>query len=227
MPGVTFNPTPVPTQAPKRRLPAAARRALIADAALEEFAVNGYEGASMGRIGGAAGVSRTVLYDHFPSKRALFTALLADTHAGLLSHLQAVMAADAPMEERMRRGLDSFFAFAEHEPLAWQLLFPDRAPVDSEVAAEYQCMRAESNRLLGAMLAPDARRAGIDPASTVGQAMFALQQSALHGAVRWWHAHPDVEREQLVLAAMDLLWTGISGLERGEYRVQEGARVVG
>jgi AcrR family transcriptional regulator len=216
--------TAMPTDTPKRRLPAAARRALIVDAALDEFAVNGYEGASMGRIGTAAGVSRTVLYDHFRSKRALFAALVANTHAALLSHLQAAMTADVPMEERMRRGLDSFFAFAEHQPQAWKLLFPDRAPVDSEVATDYHRLRAESNRLMAAMLAPDARRAGIDPASTVGQAMFALQQSALHGAVRWWHAHPDVEREQLVIAAMDLLWTGISGLERGECWVRDGAR---
>ncbi len=189
---------------------------MIVEAALEEFAVNGYEGASMGRIGRAAGVTRTVLYDHFSSKRALFAALLADTHASLLSHLEAAIAADVPMEDRMRSALDSFFAFAETQPLAWKLLFPDRAPVDTEVADDHHRMRLESNRLLAEMLAPDARRAGIDPASAVGQAMFALQQSALHGAVRWWHAHPDVGREQLVVAAMDLLWTGISGLERGE-----------
>jgi AcrR family transcriptional regulator len=162
--------TAMTTHTSKRRLPAATRRALIVDAALDAFARNGYEGTSMGRIGTAAGVSRTVLYDHFPSKRALFAALLADTHAGLLSHLQAAMAADVPMEERMRRGLDSFFAFAEHQPQAWKLLFPDRAPVDGEVATDYHRLRAESNRLMAAMLAPEARRAGIDTASTVGQA---------------------------------------------------------
>jgi dTDP-4-dehydrorhamnose 3,5-epimerase-like enzyme len=50
----------------------------------------------------------------------------------------------------------------------------------------------------------------------VGQAIFVLQQSALHGIVRWWHAHPKVTREQLVTAVMGLMWTGIGGLERGE-----------
>jgi hypothetical protein len=84
------------------------------------------------------------------------------------------------------------------------------------VAADHRRQRAESNRLLAALIAPDAKRAGIEPASPVGQAIFALQQSALHGAVRWWHAHPDVEREQLVTAAMGLMWTGLGGLERGD-----------
>jgi hypothetical protein len=120
------------------------------------------------------------------------------------------------MEERMRAAMDAFFAFAETQPSAWRLLFPDHAPIDRDVAADHRRQRAESNRLLAALIAPDAKRAGIEPASPVGQAIFALQQSALHGAVRWWHAHPDVEREQLVTAAMGLMWTGLGGLERGD-----------
>jgi AcrR family transcriptional regulator len=76
------------TDAPKRRLRGTARRALIVDAALEEFAIHGYEAASMGRIGRRAGVTRTVLYDHFPSKRALFAALLEAEHTELLAHLR-------------------------------------------------------------------------------------------------------------------------------------------
>jgi AcrR family transcriptional regulator len=197
-------------------MPAAERRALIVSAALEEFGAHGYEGSSMGRIGAAAGVSRTVLYDHFPHKRALFAALLKETHAALLAHLRERIAADAPMQERMRAAIDAFFAFAETQPSAWRLLFPDHAPVNPAVAADHRRQRAASNRLLADLIAPDAKRAGIEPASPVGQAIFALQQSALHGAVRWWHAHPRVTREQLVTAAMGLLWTGIGGLERGE-----------
>jgi AcrR family transcriptional regulator len=203
-------------RAPRRRLPAAERRALIVDAALREFAEHGYEGASMGRIGKAAGVSRSVLYDYFPSKRALFAWLLKETHAALLAHLRERIVAEAPMQERMRAATDAFFAFAESEPAAWMLLFPEHAPIDPRVAADHRRERSASNRLLAELIAPDARRAGIEPSSAVGQAIFALQQAALHGAVRWWQAHPQVTREQLVNAAMALMWSGIGGLERGE-----------
>jgi len=206
----------MPIEAPRRRMPAAERRELIVGAALEEFAQHGYEGASMGRIGAAAGVSRTVLYDHFPHKRALFADLLRETHASLLAHLRERIAADAPMEQRMRDATDAFFAFAESQRSAFMLLFPEHAPIDPDVAADHRRERAASNRLLAALIAPDAERAGLDPRSPVGQAIFALQQSALHGAVRWWHAHPEVDRRQLVTAAMGLMWTGIGGLERGE-----------
>jgi AcrR family transcriptional regulator len=118
------------------------------------------------------------------------------------------------MEERMRATMDAFFAFAENEPLAWRLLYPEQPPLDPDAAADHRRHRSEANRLLAEMLAPDARRAGIDPKSPVGQAVFALQQSALHGAVRWWHSHPDVSREELTTAAMHALWTGLGGLEQ-------------
>jgi AcrR family transcriptional regulator len=196
----------------RRRMPAHERRELILDAALQEFAAHGYDGASMGRIGQAAGVSRTVLYDHFSSKRELFSRLLSDRHADLLAHLRAALQADAPMEQRMRACADSFFAFAEREPAAWRLLFPERPPADHEVAHEYHRLRAESNRLLAELIAPDARRAGIDPRSGVGQAMFALHQAALHGIVHWWHAHPGVTRAELV-EAMQTLWVGFGALK--------------
>jgi AcrR family transcriptional regulator len=202
------------TRAPKSRLSAHERRSLIVVAALREFAEKGYEATAMGRIAAAAGVTRTVLYDHFPSKRALFCELVRVHHTRLLAHLRDTIARDAPMEERIRATIDAFFAFAENEPLAWRLLFPDHPPLDPEVLEDHRRCRAESNRLFAQLLAPDARRAGIDPGSRVGAAIFALHQAALHGGVNWWRAHPTVERAELVDATMAALWTGLGGMER-------------
>jgi AcrR family transcriptional regulator len=165
----------------------------------------------MGRIATAAGISRTVLYDHFPSKHALFVELLRDQHAVLLAHLQAALATEGPMRERMRDTFDAFFAFAEEHPVAWRLLFPDHPPVNAAAAEEQRRCRAESNRLLARLLVEDARRARIDPESHVGRAVFTMHQEALHGAARWWQLHPEVERRVLVEAAMAALWTGLSG----------------
>jgi AcrR family transcriptional regulator len=169
----------------------------------------------MGRIGAAAGVTRTVLYDHFPSKRALFGELLADTHGNLLSHLRETLTADAPMEQRMSDTFDAYLAFAESEPDAWSVLFPDRPSIDPDIAADHRRARTESNRLFAAMLARDAQAAGIEPSSIAGQVIFAVHQAGLHGAVRWWRAHPHVDRAEVSKATTDALWTGLGGLAAG------------
>ena len=198
----------------KTRLRAPERRSLIVDAALEEFAERGYEAASMGRIAEAAGVSRTVLYDHFPAKQALYISLLRDQHAALLAHLRASLVSEGTMESRMRATYDAYFGFAEEHPLALRVLFPDNPPVDPDVAGEQRRCRVEANRLLAGLLEGDARRAGIDPASDVGRVVFLIHLEALHGVARWWDAHPTVPRSELVEGTMTALWTGLGVAER-------------
>ena len=61
------------------RLPRDERRAQLLAAAQEVFVANGYHGAAMDEIAETARVSKPVLYQHFPSKRELYLALL-DSH---------------------------------------------------------------------------------------------------------------------------------------------------
>lgn len=204
------------TGRPRVRLPASERRELIVEAAIAEFAQRGYEAASVGRIASAAGVSRTVLYDHFASKQELFAELLRAQNAELMAHVGEPIASDAPLRSRIQAAYDVFFRFVEEQPLAWRLLFPAQPPLDPEVAASYRHVRSEANRVLAELLAPDARRTGVDPLSPVGRALFAVHLEALFGAARWWHAHPDVPRDEMVRAAMAALWTGMGAAERGE-----------
>jgi AcrR family transcriptional regulator len=204
----------VPTRTRKSRLPAGERRALIVDAALHEFAERGYEAASLGRIAAAAGVARTVLYDHFESKLALFVELLRTQHAELLGFIRPAIAMDLSMRDRMRLTVDGFFRFAEERPEAWRLLFPTHPPVDVDAAAEHRRCRTESNHVYAKMVEPDARAAGIDPDSTAGDIVFLIHQEALRVSARWWHAHPDVPRAELVDAVMVALWSGFGAAER-------------
>jgi len=48
------------------------RRRRLVEAAHEEFMRDGFRGASVDRIAAAAGVAKQTLYNHFPSKEALF-----------------------------------------------------------------------------------------------------------------------------------------------------------
>ena len=60
------------------RLPRRERRAQLLSSALEVFVAQGYHAAAMDDIAERAGVSKPVLYQHFPGKLELYLALLDD-----------------------------------------------------------------------------------------------------------------------------------------------------
>ena len=53
----------------------------ILDKALELFSANGYDSVSVGEIAAAVGIKAPSLYNHFPSKRAIFDAIVESTAA--------------------------------------------------------------------------------------------------------------------------------------------------
>src|SRR5919205_275263 len=70
---------PRPAAAPVRRtsrLPRGARRLQLLQAAQDVFVAQGFHAAAMDDIADRAGVSKPVLYQHFPGKRELYLALL-------------------------------------------------------------------------------------------------------------------------------------------------------
>jgi TetR/AcrR family transcriptional regulator of autoinduction and epiphytic fitness len=52
------------------------KRAAVIEAAIEEFLAAGFDATSMDRVAARAGVSKRTVYNHFPSKEALFAAIL-------------------------------------------------------------------------------------------------------------------------------------------------------
>ena len=70
------------------RLPRGARRAQLLSAALEVFSAQGYHAAAMDEIAERAGVSKPVLYQHFPGKLELYLALLDEHAEGLVQRVR-------------------------------------------------------------------------------------------------------------------------------------------
>src|ERR1700733_6085181 len=71
------------------RLPRHERRRQLLDAALEVFVARGYHAAAMDEIADRAGVSKPVLYQHFPGKQELYLALLDESVDRLIAHVAA------------------------------------------------------------------------------------------------------------------------------------------
>src|SRR6266700_5668924 len=60
----------------KQRMPAAERREIVLDAAVAEFAAHGLAGTSTEDVARQAGISQPYLFRLFPTKKALFLALV-------------------------------------------------------------------------------------------------------------------------------------------------------
>lgn len=132
----------------------AANDARLLDAARAVFLDRGYAGASMDRIAHSAGLTKGALYARFPSKDALFLALLSDHLGSRAAEIRAVAAARpeasfadlarALAEQWMRRsGSDS----------AWGLVileFRIHAARDAEAGAAYRELHDELRATIAA-----------------------------------------------------------------------------
>ena len=84
---------PAPTRIQKKN------RAAILDAALDVFSAQGFRGATVDQIASAAGLSKPNLLYYFPSKDAMYTALLENLLDTWLDPLRAINRAGDPLEE--------------------------------------------------------------------------------------------------------------------------------
>ncbi|ALC14060.1 TetR family transcriptional regulator [Sphingopyxis sp. 113P3] len=73
----------------------AARRKAFVDAAREAFFANGYAGTTMSSIAGKVGGSKTTLWTYFPSKEALFEAVVDD----IVQYYGAALQVELPVDE--------------------------------------------------------------------------------------------------------------------------------
>ena len=92
------------------RMPAAQRRTQLMDVAMRVFSREGYHGATMADVADAAGVTKPVLYQHFPSKSDLYRELLGGISDELAVTVRAAASAVEPGREQL---------------LAWGALRPD------------------------------------------------------------------------------------------------------
>jgi len=114
------------------RLPAEQRRRQLLDVACTVFAERGFHATAMDDVASAAGVTKPVLYQHFPSKRALYVELLDDVGFQLLHALSDATSAATSGRERVEAGFTEYFRFVTRNEAAFRVLFGAAARNDAE-----------------------------------------------------------------------------------------------
>lgn len=94
-----------------------ANRARLLRAAAEQFALHGIDGANVNEISLAAGFAKGTVYNYFPSKEALFLAVVEEAYR--LTERSAEPLPDAPTATRLVNLLNADIEWVRHhEPFA-------------------------------------------------------------------------------------------------------------
>ena len=105
----------------RRGRPAGSRGAILA-AAIEEFAAQGFRGATVDAIARRARVNKAMIYYHFDNKRALYLEILRSVFNALLDRTGAIVASDNSPDQKLADYIDAFGAEADAHPYLPRLM---------------------------------------------------------------------------------------------------------
>ena len=203
------------TEAPARgvRLSRSARRAQLLVAARDVFGAQGYHAAAMDDIAERAGVSKPVLYQHFPGKLELYRALLTTCADDLVERVRDAIGRTSDNRERVAAAVSAYFDFVAGDGQAYRLVFEsdlsnEPAVRDRLERAQRQCADMVSQAI--------AEGAGIsdDEAHLIGVGLVGMAQVT---ARYWLGARDHIPREAAEQLVARLAWRGISGFPRSEH----------
>lgn len=202
------------TASRSQRLPRNERRAQLLEAALGVFTENGYHQAAMDDIAARAGVSKPVLYQHFPGKLELYVALI-DQHASELEHLVRDALALDDNKTRIHTMVEAYFDFVSQEGAAFRLIF------ESDLANEPEVRRRLDQIVLTcaeamADIIRDETQLDRQEAVLVGVGLVGLAQTM---ARHWLGQGSAMSKETASRITGSLIRRGIAGLPT---RTQDG-----
>ncbi len=194
------------------RMPRKARRAQLLDSALEVFVAQGYHAASMDDIAERAGVSKPVLYQHFPGKRELYLALLEQSSDRIIDATREALASTTDNKQRVLATMQVFYDYVANAGGGFRLVF------ESDLANE-PAVREQLDRVTSACaeeitkvihqdtgLSDEASR--LLAVSLVGMAQVSARF--------WLDNEGDIAESEAAALVAGLAWGGISRFPRAD-----------
>jgi AcrR family transcriptional regulator len=191
-------------------MPRTERRAQLLDAARDVFVAHGFHAAGMDDIAVRAGVSKPVLYQHFPSKLDLYLALLDASTASLVDAVRNALESTPHNKQRVRATVAAYFAFVDDPAGAFRLVFESDLTNEAAVRARLDAVNVECAELVSRVIHEDA---GFDDDEAMLLAVGLIGQAQV--AARYWAASGSrVPREEATRLTAALSWRGIGGFPR-------------
>jgi AcrR family transcriptional regulator len=199
--------------APKRgsRLPRLARRAQLLEAAQEVFVANGYHAAAMDDIADRAGVSKPVLYQHFPGKLDLYLALLDTSCDAVVEATRAALRSTEDNKLRVAATMHAFYEYVANAQGAFRLVFESDLTNEPAVRERVDRVTHECAELVSEVISADA---GLSKEQSMVLAVSLVGMAQV--SARYWLAldQPTLDQQQAADLVAGLAWRGIRGYPR-------------
>lgn len=198
------------------RLPRAARRTQLLDAALEVLGGCQLHELSMEAVANAAGIGKPVLYTAFRTRTELVAALLRREHEHGIAQVRGAMPDD--LTELGPPGayaatVSAFLRAVLHNPTRWRLILtvPDSAPREYRelLRTARTAILSQAEELAKAGIALQPQLAALDPV-LLGHTMLSFAEMLGRLAVNDPASYPRERLEEFASAAMALLRGGQS-----------------
>ncbi len=196
------------------RLPRRARRAQLLSAAREVFVAQGYHAAAMDDIAERAGVSKPVLYQHFPGKLDLYLALLDESCTAMIKAVADGLERTEDNKQRVNATMAAFYGYVTAPDGAFRLVFESDLTNEPAVRAQVDRVTLESARLIAGVIADDTglpeEQSQLLAVSLVGMGQVSARF--------WLQEAGTMSQDEAAALVASLAWRGIGGYPRHDDR---------
>ena len=192
------------------RMPRNARRAQLLESALEVFVAQGYHAAAMDDIAERAGVSKPVLYQHFPGKLELYLALLDQSCETIVARCREALDSTDDNKLRVAATMHVFYDYVANAHGAFRLVFESDLTNEPAVRERVDRVTRDCAEAITEVIHTDtglpAEQSRLLSVSLVGMAQVSARF--------WLDSHGDVDQHEAAGLIAGLAWRGIRGFPR-------------
>jgi AcrR family transcriptional regulator len=177
---------------------------------MEVFVARGYHAAAMDEIADRAGVSKPVLYQHFPGKQDLYLALLDESVEALIEAVRSALLSTTDNRQRVNATFAAYYEFVAEHRGTFRLVFESDLTSEPAVRERIDLADRACADLISQVIKEDAGLAD-DEAHLLSISLVGMAQVSARYWLSTLGSIPRDAAEQLVAR---LAWRGISGWPR-------------
>ena len=188
-------------------MPRRERRAQLMSSALEVFVAQGYHAAAMDDIADRAGVSKPVLYQHFPGKLDLYLALLDQSCDEIIANCREALESTADNKQRIATTMDVFYEYVAGDTGAFRLVFESDLTNEPAVREQVERVTTECAAMIADVIHDDTGLPG-EASRLLAVSLVGMAQVS----ARFWISEAaGINQDQAVELVSGLAWRGIRG----------------